>query len=201
VNTYTHVWYDGLGRKIAQSAQTEQSNRNHPDDPVNEARDILLRKKEFEYDVAGRLTAVVLPAVQDPEAGDAWKNPRTEYIYDQYGNQVGIFDAKGRLTVFAYDEFGRQTVKYQPFVPADPGSIVTAYDALNAADGQPYELRLYDEFGRLDFIQDFEEQVTEYIYNDRGQLESKYYYENDGDMDGDNENYDNVAYTDVVDYS
>ena len=75
--------------------------------------------KQFEYDSTGRLTAVVLPAVPDPEDLDAngnpkLKQPRYEYEYDQYGDRTLIRDPKGRETTFTFDEQGRQLTRKLP---------------------------------------------------------------------------------------
>lgn len=191
--TYTHVGYDGLGRKAWQSNQVPQEFGTAASVPDDEVRD-------FEYDEAGRLIGVELP---DPD-GDGIDIPYYRYIYDERGNQVGILDAEDRLTVFEYDEFGHQTAKYMPFVPTDPApaDIDTAeevYTALSNADPTPdAEYRDYDEFGRLERHTDYARQDTGYFYNSKGQLEYKKYYEfvDVDPEDGENDNYpDNPAET------
>ena len=54
VTTYTHVGYDGLGRKAWESAQTVQENAAHVD-AFTEPSHLKLRKREYMYDAAGRL--------------------------------------------------------------------------------------------------------------------------------------------------
>src|SRR5262249_43047777 len=61
--TYTRTGYDDLGRRQWQE-------------------DELRQRTDFAYDPYGRLTAVVQPAVADPEQGGARVRPRTEYTYD-----------------------------------------------------------------------------------------------------------------------
>ncbi len=179
---YTHVSYDGLGRKKYATAQV--SFDAMPDEGTD---DFKYNVKQFSYDVSGRLTEVTLP---EPKLGDG--QPEYRYIYDDYGNQAGILDPKLRLTVFAYNELNQQVGKYMPFVPTDPlpADIDTAaevYDAIPT--GQLYEQRQYDELGRVKVHIDFKEQATGYFYNDNGQLAYKLYYDADGTADGFNDNY------------
>jgi uncharacterized protein RhaS with RHS repeats len=155
--------------------------------------------REFEYDTADRLISTTLPAVDDPEdspdMGETVQ-PQYRYFYDDYGNQVGILDAKDRLTVFKYNELNNQTAKYQPFVPTDPlpANINTAanvYTALSNASPQPLsETMGYDELGRIKVHIDFEEQATGYVYDSFGRLEYKRFYDKDSTPgNGTNDNY------------
>ncbi|MFA7486156.1 MAG: hypothetical protein WCZ89_09040, partial [Phycisphaerae bacterium] len=108
--TYSHVEYDGLGRKSFESQQTDQSNHDYA------------IGKSFEYDLSGRLTKVILPAVTGG-------TPEYRYFYDTFGNMVGILDPLNRMTVFEYDEFNRQIFKFMPFAFVDPtgGEITVDY--------------------------------------------------------------------------
>jgi RHS repeat-associated protein/fibro-slime domain-containing protein len=188
VTTYGHVEYDGLGRKAWQSETTIESN------PANAIG------REFYYDTAGRLTAVELPVVDDPEddpdLGET-VHPRYDYFYDKYGNQVGILDPKNRLTVFKYNEFNRQTARYMPFVPTDPlpENILTAedvYTALsNASPAPDSETRQYNDLGQLERTKDFKGQYTLYEYvtsgcgcGEIGKLKAKQFYDGDPDTTG-----------------
>jgi RHS repeat-associated protein len=178
--TYTHVGYDGLGRKIWQSEQTTES------DAANLVLDTDTR--QFVYDVAGRLIQTKLPK---PTATD--DVVMYDYFYDAYGNQVAILDGKDRLTVFEYDEAGRQVAKYMPFEAADTvETLADVYDELDLAD-PAVELRAYDDFGRLLWSMDYEGQVTGYVYNDLGQLEYKDYYYDVADYPDDPD--ETVSYT------
>jgi len=170
--TYTHVGYDTLGRKEWQSNQVDEPlPESVPDDEI----------KDFEYDAAGRLTAVVLPSVNDPNWEQGHQNdpvyPRTEYEYDDYGNlsiirdnvkqykrswdqnfnpATDINDLRARETGFTYDELHRQTSRELP-----DGAV---------------EYKEFDEFSRIYFAKDFKGQVTGYEYDSRGLLEYKKYY-------------------------
>ncbi|MBN1674912.1 MAG: hypothetical protein JXR37_27965 [Kiritimatiellae bacterium] len=57
--TFTQTGYDDLGRRVA---ETDQAGKT----------------RNFEYDDVGRLTAVLLPAVPDPENNDQPTRPRYE---------------------------------------------------------------------------------------------------------------------------
>ncbi len=157
--TYAHVTYDGLGRKIFESEQTTQIN---PDNAVG---------KEFEYDASGRLSAVVLAAVPDSENGNVLTCPRYEYKYDDFGNQIEIWDklkqdpltgvvndTYKRITKFTYNELHQQTSRQLP--------------------GTQTEYKEYDEFGRIRKATDFDGQVAGYVYNDadNGLLSEVRYY-------------------------
>ena len=189
-NTYTHVAYDGLGRK-----QYEMSGVSFDDMPAVETDAFKDNAKEYVYNISGALSRVILPQVQDP-ADSQTKHPYYDYLYDDYGNMIGIIDAKDRLTVFEYDHFNRQRFKYMPFeiTPAEHADLLdgdTDVYTLATAALPLYEEKVYDDanFGRLLYEMDYKQQVVEYAYDTRGRLEYKYYYDADGDLDGDNENY------------
>jgi YD repeat-containing protein len=76
-NTFTTTTYDALGRRVPEADQAGVT-------------------RNFEYDQQGRLTAVVLPEVEDPETGEVVR-PRYEYEYDDYGQLQVIRDPKGIL--------------------------------------------------------------------------------------------------------
>jgi RHS repeat-associated protein len=141
-------------------------------------------KRSFEYDAAGRLIATILPEVNDPCNGYQPAHPRYDYFYDDYGNMAGILDPLAHLTVFEYDEHGRQTTKYMPFAFVDPtGGEITIEDIYNACytASPDVETSVYDEFGRIESRTDYKGQVTGYIYNNRGQLWHKKYYNSSAD--------------------
>ncbi len=204
---YTHVSYDGLGRKKYETAQVSFTAM-----PAEETDNFKNHVKQYYYDVAGRLTKVTLPAVDDPEhATTDLVNPEYRYIYDDYGNQVAILDAKSRLTVFKYNELHQQVVKYMPFTPV--GSVETyvdVYDELNdliVVDNEPdSETWAYDEQGRLILHLDYKEQGTGYFYNELGQLWYKNFYAQDSDPnDGVNDNYNasnhDVGWDEQIEYA
>jgi len=76
--SYIHVGYDQLGRRSFETELTATTNPN------------VAVRKDFEYDAFGRLTAVVLGKVDDPnddpDLGETVR-PRFEFSYDIYGNQ------------------------------------------------------------------------------------------------------------------
>ena len=126
--------YDDLDRLVSQT------------DPAGNTRN-------FEYDPVGRLTAVVLPEVADPEQNNQRVRPRFEYAYDSAGNLLRSRDAKGRETVFTYDEQNRLVSRSLPM-------------------GQT-ERRTYTAEGLPKTLTDFNGQVTEYLYDDQGRLAGK----------------------------
>lgn len=172
--TYNHVAYDGLGRKFWQSdIVAEENAANVPES----------EKRYFEYDASGRLAATILPEVNDPYNNYQPVRPRYDYFYDDYGNMAGVLDPLDRLTVFEYDEQGRQTKKYMPFTAADANVIYSAADVyaeLASAQPQPKcEMSQYDDFGRIVKTTDYKGQITGYIYDGMGRLEDERFYGSD----------------------
>jgi hypothetical protein len=186
--TYTHVSYDGLGRKEWESNQTSSSGDTGDEVPNSEIKD-------FEYDLAGRLITVTLP---EPESGAG--NPVYRYIYDDYGNQAGILDPLYRLTIFEYDHLHRQRAKYMPFAITQAqydaiydldvtDSISIAEEMYGLLPGAPAtpdaEFWDYDELGRLKLHTDFKGQVAGCFYDSIGRLEYKKYYADYADYPND----------------
>jgi YD repeat-containing protein len=142
---------------------------------VTYATDHAGRARRFEYDVGARLSAVVLPAVEDPEDGYELTHPRYAYEYDDYGNLITIADKlkqdpntndvdanSARYTRFTYSELGQQTSRKLP-----NGKV---------------ETKQYNEHGQLIKSTDFKGQVTRYYYEDPnapGRLSEQRYYHND----------------------
>jgi RHS repeat-associated protein len=106
--------------------------------------------------VGARLSAVVLPAVEDPEDGYELTHPRYEYEYDDYGNVITITDKlkqtpdtnqvdanSARETTFTYDHLGNQVSRKLP-----SGKV---------------ETKEYNEHGQLIKSTDFKKQVTGYV--------------------------------------
>jgi len=200
--TYTHVGYDGLGRKKWQSEQTA-TDLPLPDDPSYDTIPAGINKREFEYDAAGRLTQVKLPEVPI-DGGTA--QPTYNYFYDDNGNLVGSLDAEGRLTAFKYDHLGNQVAKYMPFTPAGALSdAASVYSELSQATPAPdVETKQYDALGRLEKAKDYKGHVTGFQYNDLGQLQYKKYYIDEAAYISDNAaetveyTYDNLGRKDEV---
>ena len=169
VATYSHVGYDGLGRKVW---ETEPTTSNYA--YVSNNLDTLA--KQFVYDPAGRLLMVILPVVDD--GANSLVHPIYRYYYDAYGNQTATLDPLGRATVFEYDHMGRQKKKYMPFkVEFGPGVDLadpTVYSGLddtiragltNASPAS--EEKGYDQDGRLEWEKDYKGQFTVYAYYDQ----------------------------------
>ncbi len=124
---------------------------------------------------------MVLPDVNDPENGGQPASPLYDYYYDDYGNLIGILDAKDRLTVFKYNEHGQQTAKYQPFELSEPNRVtLDVYYELSQQSPQPKAAtQQYDVLGRITKSTDYKGQVTGYTYNERGLPEYEKYYVDD----------------------
>ncbi|HEX6985901.1 MAG TPA: hypothetical protein VF170_11015 [Planctomycetaceae bacterium] len=154
--TSVSATYDEFGRKASETNQLD-----------------LVRR--FEYDDAGRLSAVELPAVVDPRDG-AVKRPRYEYGYDAFGNQTRIVDPNGHETRFTFDGRGNQLSRTLPLGFGEDGKQGTADDP--AAVGFTEEFR-YDDRGRQTLHVSFEGVVTEFAYDPAtGRLAAKRFFEN-----------------------
>jgi RHS repeat-associated protein len=130
--TVTETRYNKLGQREAAIAQYD------PDAPPADFDSITTT---YEYDTAGRLSAVNLPEIDNPLNPGEKVRPRTEYRYDSYGNQTDITtnayrkadgtvvylkkDVNGNdvpaatynvgtTTRFTYDHLGRQTSRTLP---------------------------------------------------------------------------------------
>lgn len=172
VPTYSHVGYDGLGRKAWESEVTIKATAA--------ALDHDTETRHYEYDAAGRLTTVILPKVYDPQtSGDA--HPQYDYYYDPHGNLAGILDAQDRLVVLKYNEHHQQTHRYLPFVvnPATLSDAASVYATLatQAPPGLKYEYRTYNSLGQLLTVTDYAGQVTAYLYTPQGQLSDQRHYQ------------------------
>src|SRR5207244_3557242 len=114
---------------------------------------------QYQYDTAGRLIGVTLPAVFDPQSGRT-VNPTTSYSYDIYGDMTQIKDALGRITSFTFDQFGHQLTHTLPAIQPPPAL-------------PPSESETYDSFGRLSTATDFANNHTVYAYDTLGRVQSK----------------------------
>ena len=155
----TESVYDEFGRQVKIILDDGTFTERVYDDNgrVEKEIDQLGNEKAFEYDRHGRLTAVQLPAIDDPDdANNNLVSPRYEYRYDARGNKVGIRDPlfghstrdqnSERETTFTFDERGNQLTRTMP-------------DGLT-------ETFVFDDHGRQISHTSFEDVLTEYIYDD-----------------------------------
>src|SRR5262249_24403761 len=129
--------------------------------------DQMGRTTNYQYDSFGRLAAVILPAVLDPQTGQNTR-PTTKYTYDVYGNMNSIQDAIGvadatsnpgeRGTSFTFDQFGHQLTHTLPL----PSGLS--------------ESSTYDSYGRVATQTDFAQQQTVYHYDALGRVYEKDYF-------------------------
>lgn len=162
--TFTTTEYDGRGLRVGESAQRA----------VGEAP----KTRRFEYDHQGRLSAVILPAVDDGTGTNTIVHPRTEYTYDIYGNQASIRenitqvddtdsntidDTNATESHFRYDELHRQTARTFP----NSGDFSTSTQV---------ETTAYNLYGQTETITDFENQEAEFVYDALGRAKTKNLY-------------------------
>ncbi len=124
--TSTETTYDALGRRTSSTDQEGLTTN-------------------YVYDPNGDLIATILPAVPDPQNGDALTRPEYLYTYDAYGDLLSETDPLGNVTRYTYDAYDRELSHTLP-------------------DGQT-EYFEYDMYGRVTEHIDFDGQVTEYQYD------------------------------------
>ncbi|MEU3620371.1 LamG-like jellyroll fold domain-containing protein [Streptomyces sp. NPDC006872] len=150
---YTTTYrYDGLGRPVQQTAPAVQTEENgaaattakpttltgyNTFGEATHARDARGRTTRTEVDRLGRTTAVTLPDYTPPGASTAL-TATARTTYTALGLPQTATDPLGRVTRYAYDQFGQLTAQTDP--AADAAAAVSAEtdsDLLNpeSADG------------------------------------------------------------------
>ena len=176
----TETVYDAFGRRI----EVHENLRQGAPGEEHIRRDQALITT-YEYDDQGRLTAVNLPEItildpDDPAGEDTITGqPRYEYRYDIYGNQIAITDnafkvdtGSGTYVVHYYEKnsYG-EDVSYTVNTGEIPDrSTVFTYDhqgrkLSRTLVGGETETFTYDEFGQLKLHKSFEDVYTFYIYD------------------------------------
>ena len=185
--SYALVRYDTFGRVIAESTQIDSSITATWSDVeqsyLNSSNSALIETKLYEYDAQGRLTAVELPAVPDPNNSNTLTRPRYEYEYDAQGNQTVIRDPYGRETRFTYDEDGRMLTRTLPLGYGADGIEGTGDDS--SATGNWTESFQYDEMGRQVRQATFDGRTIDSIYDQYGRLDQMEYFDVGSDPDVD----------------
>jgi RHS repeat-associated protein len=139
VRSETH--YDAQGQQI----QTIENLKQTTLDVGAMIDNSMARTTDYEYDDAGRLTAVILPAVtiDDPQnqGTPIDVRPRYEYAYDMYGNQKRIITNAYQLGATVYylqkdidgvDVVSATRALGQPLpLPENTTSTLFAYDELH----------------------------------------------------------------------
>ena len=143
--TTTSALYDDLGRKLSETNQLHQT-------------------RNFDYDPAGQLMSVTLPAVPDPNNNATPTRPRYEYGYDDQGNQTLIRDPLGHETRFTFDAQGNQVSRTLPLGYGPDGKLDTADDS-PLPEGNFTETTQYDDQGRVIEQVSFEGVVTTFHYD------------------------------------
>ncbi|MBA2115003.1 putative Ig domain-containing protein [Bremerella alba] len=177
--SYMLMRYDEFGRTIAESTQIDgsinavwsEAESSFIDDVSSEH----VETKLYEYDAQGRLAAVELPAVADPDNGGTLTRPRYEYEYDARGNQTVIRDPKLRETRFTYDEDGRMLSRTLPLGYGADGIEGTADDS-TLPEGNWTETFEYDDMGRQVRQTTFDGRTIDTIYDEFGRLDQMEYF-------------------------
>lgn len=152
----------------------------------------------YQYDLDGRLKAIIQPAVNDPDTG-VLEHPRTEYSYDKYGDLTSVrdniaqigntvsYDHNGvtgndtRVNNYLYDQFKRQVSHSLPL-----GQTETSEYGLNARDTRTTDFlgnvtdSVFSDLGFLDHLNlyaegkdpaiDDPDQTIAFQYNELGQV-------------------------------
>jgi len=185
------VRYDDFGRQVAEAQQVpagtnvqwSEQAQSFVVPPSGGSPEAVVPTKLFEYDAQGRLSAVILPAVQHPDTGQMVR-PRYEYGYDARGNQTLIRDPLLRETWFTFDAQGRQLTRTLPLGFGPDGIAGTSDDATVSTDAFTERFE-YNDFGQQTLHVSFEGVVTALQYDtddgvdvgDAGRLIAKRYFE------------------------
>lgn len=159
----TETVYDDLGQIVGLRDNIKQN------DPLNPAtiEAAGVRETIYQNDAFGRLAAVELPEVPDPQNGGQPTRPRYEYKYDAFDNLVSVIDPLSHETQITFDSQGNQSSRTLPIgvaATSDPTDFV--------------ERRFYDNLGHLDYEISFEGVYTRYGYDSVGRVITKEYFEN-----------------------
>jgi YD repeat-containing protein len=84
------------------------------DNRVTSSTDQAGQTTNYQYDAMDHLTAVILPAVPDPQNGGKLTRPEYDYTYDVYGDVLTKRDPLGHVTTYTYDAFGQQLSESTP---------------------------------------------------------------------------------------
>lgn len=139
--------------------------------------------REYQYDDKGRLSAVVLPEIPDPQNGNQPTKPTYQYEYDEFGNQTLVRDPLGRETGFTYDNRGQQLARTLPLGFGPDGIKGTADDS-DLPEGDFTERFVYDDEGRVVQQTSFEGVVTKFVHDaGTGRLKEKQFFAGSGAPD------------------
>jgi YD repeat-containing protein len=155
--SFTTAAYDAQGNQVA---TTDQAASGTP------AQDLLTTT--YQYDSAGRLATVTLPAVPDPQNGGQLTSPIYAYAYDAFGNQVSTTDPLGRQTLFTYDTQGHELTHTLPLGVASGGLSQFSSDENGTVplSAVPFtEQMQYNDLGQETLDVSFEGVVTAYQYD------------------------------------
>ncbi len=151
------------------------------------------RTAKYTYDKLHRLAAETLPA-PDAQFGSTHQAPKTDYTYDDNGNQASMDDPMGRLTTYVYDAVDRLEMVEAPAVESGgtrtqaqyvydasgnlekvKDAVGTGYDVVSMYDGLNRKVRdTFEAVGHFDEgnpeTPTVVETFIEYVYNDASEL-------------------------------
>ncbi|MBP0035970.1 MAG: hypothetical protein J7524_22885, partial [Roseofilum sp. Belize BBD 4] len=183
----TEYKYDKLEQLIETLFHDGTSIKNQYDSSGNliARTDQEGRTTQYKYDALDQLVEVINPQLES-----------TIYDYDELGNLIYQKDAENQETYFEYDNLGRQTAIERPLKQRSSttynqvGNILTTidfngntihyqYNEVNRlisktleGESQPFIEYDYHPTGQLQTVED-ERGTTSFLYNERGQLESR----------------------------
>jgi RHS repeat-associated protein len=113
------------------------------------------------YDALGRLSTTKAPniTVENYGAGPVTTQPMTTFAYNTFGDQVGVKDAKGRVTTSAVDQLGRAVSTTYPTYTTPAGNSIT-----------PTSSQVFDALGNVRSSTDRRGATTTFDYDIRGRL-------------------------------
>ncbi len=121
-------------RVITYYGYDDQGNLQYVTDTLGTSLGDPNHTTEYQYDLAGQMTAIILP---DPDGtGIGAARPTTYYTYDANSNLKTVTDPRGNVTTYDYDETNRKIREILPDPDGANGPLGTAttryfYDANN----------------------------------------------------------------------
>ena len=168
LNHTTSYNYDADGRLIRTTyadGSTSGTTYDHTTGRKTSQTDQDGNTTTYAYDSHGDLTDVYLPPVAN--SAGTLVTPHYRYAYDTYGNLIvetapldqatNTTTTTSVITTYAYDAFGNKASETLPTTP----------------QGTPTETWSYNALNQLASTTDFDGQVIDYAYDDRGRVVTK----------------------------
>ena len=159
---------------------------------INDITDANGNVTRYEYDGFDRLIKIVYPDESNEVFG-----------YDKNSNLTSKTNRKGQTISYEYDALNRMTVKTLPgdididFAYDIASRIKEVDDSRSAGDGGGVTTYSYNRVGRVEEVNDIENRLVSYKYDDRG-LRTKLTYPDDSNVTYE---YDKMSRLKVVKYN